>query len=155
MWKCQDFAAGQESESSHLAPGTPYVERDMRKISVGTALLACALVACTQQPKPQTTATMVSSGACAGEDYLEVTNNTGKAIEVYADLGGFDGEFIGTMPTDSVHLTLNNTTAQGRSAKFYATVDGIKYTQAYVNSPVQMIRRCSSRLGTSNDPYQP
>lgn len=127
----------------------------MRKISVATAVLACALAACSQQPKPQTTATVVSSGGCAGEDYLEVTNNTGKSIEVYADLGGFDGQFIGTMPTDSVHLTLNNTAAQGRSAKFYATVDGIKYTQAYQNSPVQMIRRCSTRLGTSNDPYQP
>lgn len=124
----------------------------MRKLSVATALLACALAACTQTPRPQTTASVVSSGGCGGDDYLEVTNNTGKSIEVYADLGGFDGQYLGTMPTDSVHLSLTNTAAQGRSANFYATVDGVKYTQAYQNSPVQMIRRCSTRLGPTTNP---
>jgi hypothetical protein len=125
----------------------------MKKASVVTVMLACALTAC-QQPPVQTMAS-VASPACAGDEYIEVTNNTGKTIKVYADIGVFDGEYIGTMPPDSSRLSLTGTPAQGTPAVFYATADNVKYTQAYVNSPVQLTRRCGTVVGPATKGTEP
>lgn len=123
----------------------------MRTLAV-TLIAACVVAAC--QPQPVRTASAnVAAPTCAGDDYLEVTNNTGKAVEIYANLAGAEGQYIGTMPTDSTHLSLAGTPAAGKGAVFYAMDEsnGIKYTQSQSDSPVQLIRRCGRRYGpTSN-----
>ena len=125
----------------------------MKKGSVATVVLACVFAGC-QQPPVRTTASVVNA-ACAGEDYIEVTNNTGKTLKVYADNGVFGGEYIGTMPPDSSRLSLAGTPAQGTAASFYATADNVKYTQAYVNSPVLLTRRCATVVGPTTKGIEP
>ena len=113
----------------------------MRTVSlVSVVILAGVVAGC--QTQPVKTAASVAA-ACTGDDFVEVTNNTGKAVEVYADVGNAKDQYIGTMAPDSTHLSLRGTVAQGKSAAFYATLDGVKYQQADGDAtPVQVIRRC-------------
>ncbi|HXT15835.1 MAG TPA: hypothetical protein VN706_09405 [Gemmatimonadaceae bacterium] len=117
----------------------------MTRLSI--VILALAAAACqSSQSSPSSSAPRQAASnitTCDGEPYLDVNNNTGAPVDIYAYLGTAAGTFIASASTGFSRVSLVGTRAERANGSFYAMQNGRSVTNAGVpNSTVSITRRC-------------